>query len=97
MVGGGSNANATRTPYACKPNRDYRAPCIRAEGVGCPFREIRTPSDCASLCDEYESLCLTFVHNRYGECYLRTGHSGAGEPDQPRHRTISCRKQTPAL
>ena len=78
--------------YTCFRNRDFRAPCIRPAGVGCPFREVHEFGQCRALCDEYEGVCFTFTHNIYGECYLRGGYSGAGVPDVRRHRTISCRK-----
>ena len=47
---------------------------------------------CRALCDEYPRQCFTLVHNRYGECYLRTEHAGAGVPDEKQHRTVSCRR-----
>ena len=78
--------------YTCARHRDYRAACIRGGGVGCPFRQVSSLAQCRALCDEYPGQCFTLVHNRYGECYLRTEHAGAGAPDERRHRTVSCRR-----
>ena len=67
--------------------------CIRGVGVRCPYRMINTLEQCRALCDKYKDQCFTFVHNRYGECYLRTD-SGTyeGVPDAKAHSTISCRR-----
>ena len=89
-LGNWSSQVANQEGYRCMAHRDLRASCIRDGGVGCPFRQVSSLAQCRALCDEYAGQCATFVHNRYGECYLRAESAGAGVADERRHRTASC-------
>lgn len=91
-VGNWSLSLAQQPGYTCVAHRDLRASCLRGGGVGCPFGQVGSLDQCRALCDEYPGQCYTFVHNRYGECYLRAESAGAGVPDERRHRTASCRR-----
>ena len=78
--------------YTCVQNLNCRRMCI--VHAPCPFRNLSAAA-CRKKCSR-SNACGVFVHNRYGECFLKAHapHEEFGRAqisrDAPEHETISC-------
>ena len=68
----------------CFADVDIRAPNL-------VMRKVADLHHCVRLCEAH-ATCATFIHNRYGECYLRRqpGSQTAVVSDAHAHQTVSC-------
>ena len=72
--------------FTCKRNVQVSGGCI---GGRCPFKDIEIER-CRAMCSTRRT-CSSFIHNKYGACFLKDGDLFAGA-DDPVHQTIACAK-----
>lgn len=79
--------------YTCVHNLNFLGACI--EGAPCPFHNLSTNA-CRAQCTRHAPACGVFLHNRYGQCFLkaRPRHEELSRTtlarDRREHATVSC-------
>jgi hypothetical protein len=73
--------------YSCAANTNYEGErkCFEK---GCPLTNIATVDACAGHCNATKG-CEVIVHNKKGECYLKSDYT-TSLPDDPSQGTVSC-------
>jgi hypothetical protein len=74
--------------YQCEQNQNYRSTAVPEDLPGSVTSGVATSQECANLCDATDG-CNVYVHNVYGECYLKSRRdSQTADPED--HQTVSC-------
>lgn len=85
----GEHSSAADDPigYSCEDNKNYEGEqeCFKKS---CPLTGVSTADACAGHCNATEG-CAVIVHNKKGECYLKSDYTES-LPDDPSQGTVSC-------